>query len=234
MCKNFETMLETMNSCAQETLIDAMCEQWMASDRADALKQIQANPGIDLAGIEGSVVSGLKKAAGLLKVDADELISEKCLEALANLSAPEIVLVLNAIHVQWIEDNFSAKRWAQKYFKHQLFQYRKTSRISFEEVEKDLLFVQRYLEAGKCSVNKAEIEEAFEVYVDTDKSESDLDVIAKRARTFAPEIIHFIQVYRDSLNPEKKAAEIAEINEFLAAHTNPEEIMEIMISAVTE
>lgn len=234
MRKHFEKQLATVGTCAQVTLIDAMCEWWMAADRDDAFNQIKANSGVDLAGISNSVISGLEKAAQLLDIDSFELVSENSLEMLVKLTAEQIVLMLDEIHIQWIEDNFNAKRWAQKYFKGQLFQYRKTSRIPFGELEKDLLFVDRYLSAGYNRVTRREIQQVFQQYATADQGEEDLIAIAEKARTFAPEIIHWIEVYRDSLNPEKKAKEIEVINQFLAVHSDPEEIMEIMISAVAQ
>lgn len=226
-----ENMIATENSAAQNTLIDAMIEWWMASDKEDALKQINAAPGSDLAGIENSVVAGLTALAEQLGIDSNDLISEEKLAALAAATPKQIVIALDAIHRQWIRDNFTARRWAEKYFKGQLPQYRKTAKIAWDEVAKDLLFIAEYLKkAGNACSNEA-IQSAFAVYAEENSDNGDLPEIAEKARTFAPEIIDWIVAYRGKLDPVKKASHMAEINKFLDEHTDGAEIMEIMIAA---
>jgi len=205
-----------------------MCEWWMAKDENDAKQQIAAAPGSDLAGIKNSVVAGLTKAANLLKVDPAQYISEENLTSLKNLTAAEIVDVLDAIHLQWIEDNFTAKRLAEKYFKGQLPQYRKTSRNVWTEVLKDLLFVYQYLIAGGSKVSVEEIESAFGEYVAADTAEDDIPAIKARAMTLANEIIPQMKAFKLKAKPDLAA----EVEKFLDEHTDPVEIMDILVSSI--
>lgn len=233
--KTFENMLATANSAAQNTLINAMVEWWMAKDHEDAKEKINAAPGSDLAGITNSVVSGLTALAEQLGIDSNELISEEKLHALEAATPEQIVIALDAIHRQWVSDNFTARRWAEKFFKGQLPQYRKTAKLAWDEVVKDLLFIADYLiKGGNFICSNEEIQSAFVVYAEENSDDSDLTFIEKQARTFAPEIIEWIVAFRDKLDPEKKASQIEEINKFLDEHTDGAEIMEIMIKSVSE
>ena len=225
MRNTFRELLKTNGSCAQETLAAAMIEWWMAADKYDAMKKISNAPGCDLAGIANSVLAGLTQAATLLECDPEQLISESDIAVLQNLTAMQIVEVLNAIHLQWIEDNFTAKRWAEKYFKGQLGQYRKTSRIPFEELVKDLLFVQQYLTAAGCEVSVEEIHAAFDTYVTADTNDDDVFSLVSRAKKLAPEIISQMEALIGRAKPE-----IAnQVEDFLAEHNDPEEIMDILV-----
>lgn len=230
--KNFENMLATTNSCAQETLATAMVEWWMANDYADAIQQITAAPGSDLADIKNSVVSGISVLAKALDVEPNELISEEKLMVLVEATPAQIVMALNAIHIQWISDNFTARRWGEKFFKGQLPQYRKTAKIAWSEAVKDLLFIAEYLRKGGNTCSNEEIQGAFEAYAGANSADDDLEAIATKARTFAVDIIEAIKAYRAELDPKKKAEQIAEIDNFLAEHSDGAEIMEIMIAAV--
>ena len=230
----FENMLATSGSAAQETLIDALTNWWMAADREDAIRQIEAAPGEDLAGIENSVYAGLSVLAELPGIEMDDLINEKNLSGLADASPIDIVFALDAIHTQWIDDNFSAKRWAEKYFNGQLFQYRKTAKLPWRELLSDLLFIRRYLKRGGNTCSEEEIQEAFELYAQLHDDDDDLEEISEKARIFADEIINWISAYRNKLDSVKKSQQIAEINEFLSKHQDGAEIMEIMIESVSE
>ena len=229
MHTTFENKLRTWDSCAQDTLIEAMLKWYLAVDEYDARRQIAAEPGIDLAGIKNSVVAGLTMAANLLNVEPVQLISEEKLGVLKRLTASQIVEVLDAIHLQWIEDNFNAKRWAEKYFNGQLFQYRKTTRIPWAEVEKDLLFVQKYLIAGGTEVSVEEIKAAFDERVAADTAEDDLPVIKARAMTLADEIIPQLKAFQQLKAKPEVAPKVAA---FLEEHHDPIEIMEIMVSSI--
>ena len=225
-------MLATRNSAAQKTLIRAMLEWWMASNQEDAISQIEQNPGQDLAGISNSVLAGLKALAAELWVEAEALLEERNIEVLKYATPAQIVMALHAIHTQWIEDNFSARRWAEKYFKSQLPQYRKTAKLEWQEVAKDLLFISEYLKAGGNTVTEDEVKVAFEAYAAANAEDDDLAGIAVKARTFAPDIIAEIELFRAKLDPVKKAAMVSAIDEFLSQHEDGAEIMEIMIQAV--
>lgn len=230
--KNFKEMLKTANSAAQNTLANAMIEWWMANDRADAMEKINAAPGSDLAGIENSVLAGLTALAEQLGIDSNDLISEENLDALAAATPEQIVIALDAIHVQWVSDNFTARRWAEKYFKGQLPQYRKTAKLAWAEVVKDLLFIAEYLKNGGNICTEEEIQNAFVTYAAENAEDSDMTFVEKKASTFAAEITEWIVSFRGKLDPEKKASQIAEIDKFLDEHTDGAEIMEIMIAAV--
>lgn len=229
---NFENMLKTNNSCAQETLAKAMVEWWMATDHEDAIQQINAAGGADLAGIQNSVISGLSALAEALGVQADELIYEENLAVLERVTPEQIVNALNAIHVQWVRDNFTAKRWGEKFFKGQLSQYRKTAKIAWSEAVKDLLFISEYLKKGGNTYSEEEIKVAFEAYAEANSKDDDLVAIAILAHTFAGDIVDSIKAYRGKLDPKKKAAQVEEIDRFLAEHSDGAEIMSIMIEAV--
>ena len=228
-----ERMLKTTGTAAQETLISAMLEWWMASDRDDALSQIVAAPGKDLAGIKNSVIAGLASLAESLEVKLEDLLSEERLVVLSDAMASDVVKALDAIHLQWIEDNFTARRWAEKFFKGQLGQYRKTAKLPWSEVEKDLLFIKEYLKEYR-SFDDDDLQESFEEYAEVNSSDDDLEAIASKASSFAPEIIDWIVKFRDNLDPVKKAELITEINDFLSKHQDGAEIMKIMIEAVSK
>ena len=226
----FEKMLNTCGSAAQETLIDALINWGMANDRDDAMRQIHEHPGEDLAGITNSVFAGLKALADKLGVDVEDLVSEK-LDVLGLATPMQVIKACNAIHVKWIEDNFTARRWAEKFFKGQLPQYRKTSKLPWREVLSDLFFIRRYLEKGGNWYGEEELKDAFELYEVVESKDDDQADIIVKAMTFAPEIQKWIIAYRDKLDPEKKQSQISEIDEFLAKGYDGSEIMEIMIAA---
>lgn len=226
----FVDALARPGSAAQETLVKAMVEWWMATDRNEALAQINAHPGSDLAGIENSVVSGLTEAANILVCSLEDLISERDLTPLAKLTPFEILSILDSIHTQWIEDNFSARRWAEKYFKGQLFQYRATSNLPWKEVAKDLLFIQEYLTAAGCTVTEEDLKEAFALEVAALKGDQDLHETALRAVALADDIIPAIIAFREK--SAKKPELVAKIDAFLALHPDPVEIMGIMVKSI--
>lgn len=225
-------MLATRNSAAQKTLIRAMLEWWMASNQEDAISQIEQNPGQDLAGISNSVLAGLKALAAELWVEAEALLEERNIEVLKYATPAQIVMALHAIHTQWVADNFSSRRWGEKYFKGQLPQYRKTAKLEWKEVAKDLLFISEYLKAGGNTCTEEEIQAAFVEYCAANAEDDDMQAIASKARTFAPDIIAEIELFREKLDPVKKAAMVSAIDEFLSQHEDGAEIMEIMIQAV--
>lgn len=221
-------LLATKDSCAAQTLAKAMVNWWMASTEEEAYKQIEANPGEDLAGISNSVIAGLTSIADQLGIPAEDLIEEKDLSVLGALTAEQVVLALDSIHVQWIDDNLTARRWAEKYFKRQLGQFRKTSKLPFEEVSKDLLFIQQYLNEGGSTLTTQEIEEAFNAYCAADTDDMDLDFIREVAKTFKSEIISEMEAFAKKAKPE--IAE--EVRSFLSVHNNPIEIIEETLSII--
>lgn len=230
--KNFEINLETKGTAAQNTLVAAMLEWWMASDKNDALRQIAEKPGEDLAGISNSVFAGLNKLAEIAGCPAENLISECDLNPLKDVTSFDIIEALDAIHGQWIEDNFTARRWAEKYFKGQLPQYRKTAKIGFSEAKKDLLFIQEYFVKAGNPINIEEIELAYRTYATSNAVNDDVTGIATRAMKFAPEIIDRIRDFREKSS--NKPQLVQQIDGFLADHTDPQQIMLTMIDACCE
>ncbi len=225
--------IEKTGTAAQRTLINAMCEWWMASNKDDALAQIAAAPGQDLAGITNSVVSGLVALAEALRVPVEVLTTEENLSELRNATAEQIVFALDSIHQQWIEDNFSEKRWAQKYFKGQLGQYRKTSKIGFTEAIKDLLFIAEFLKTGGSPVTVEEVEVAYQQFAKADASDDDLVTVATRAREQLDpeEVLRQMKAFRDSLDPEKKADLISKIDAFIQ-DTPEDQVIDMLLAAV--
>lgn len=250
------TKLATPRSAAQNTLIAAMCEWWMATDRDDALRQINAAPGKDLAGITNSVIAGLESLAESINMDSAVLIEELALAVLVEAKPEHVVLALDAIHEQWIRDNFNARRWAEKFFKGQLYQYRKTANLPWSEVKKDLLFISSYLARGGWCMGESDsvtryanvnaIYDAFERYANANAGDDDLAFIAEKARTFAPEIVGQLYMFRvktqkaadekvaNGKDATKELALLARIDSLIVEHDgNGESIMEAMIASVS-
>lgn len=221
MMTMIKEMLTRNDSCAVRTLAKAMVEWYMASDEEDAINQIIANPGEDLAGISNSVIAGLTCCADQLGIPAEMLIEERDLSPLGTLTADQVVLALDAIHLQWISDNLTARRWAEKFFKGQLDQYRKTSKISFSEVSKDLLFIQQYLTAGGSELCLRDIEQAFTSYSLADEGDEDLDRIVRSANSFKDEIISAMEAFEKKAKPEMAK----EVRLFLEEYTDPKVII---------
>ena len=223
------TML-IVDSCAQRTLATAMVQWCMAKDYADAYSMINENLGEDLAGIETSIRAGLTCLAEDLNVPADDFISEKDLGPLYNATADQIIRALNCIHLQWISDNFTARRWAEKFFKGQLGQYRKTSKISFDELVKHLLFIQDYLKSGGCNVSIEEIRKAFEEFCFYDPGDEDLIDILCKAWDFRYQITD--EIIRFRKKSYKKPELVSKIDAFLEEYTTPEERVSEMLAVI--
>ncbi len=220
MTTTLKEQLTKKESCASQTLAKAMVEWWMAKDEEDAYMQILANPGEDLAGISNSVIAGLTCCAEQLGIPAETLIEERDLSPLGTLTADQVVRVLDAIHLQWIADNFTARRWAEKYFKGQLGQYRKTSRLPFTEVVKDLLFIQQYLTAGGSALCVSDIESAFKAY-SCEEGDEDLETIKEIVNSFKSEIIPAMEAFEKKAKPEMAE----KVRRFLDEYTEPEAII---------
>lgn len=222
----FEEMLAVENSAAQETLAAAMVEWWMATDQQDALQKIRANSGKDLAGIQSSVLAGLTACAEILDCSLESLVLETDLKLLKKLTAGDVILILDAIHKQWVEDNFNARRWAEKFFKNQLVQYRKTAKLSWDEVRKDYLFIESYLKAAGNIFEEQELYVAFTEYATKNSADDDLETLEK-AREFETEILGEIQKFREK--SDGKVEVVARIDGFLKLTSEPSEIIDKMI-----
>lgn len=229
--KKFEEMLAVTGSCAQATLASAMVEWNIAENASEAIRKIKASPGEDLAGIKSSVIVGLSSFSNSTGARLEELISESDIEVLQMVTPEEIVLALDAIHATWVRENLTVRHWVEKYFKMELDQYRKTAKLPWYEVKKDLLFISKYLENGKCMWTKYDIFKAFEEY--SHKSpDDDLEDIQEKVRSFAPDIVEEIIRYKYELSFHEMLIMYPIIDKFLSRYYDAEEIVEVMLSTI--
>lgn len=220
--KNFIVMINKNGSVAQETAISAMINWYMASSPEDAIAQIEAHPGEDLAGISGSVLHGIPFQEALEETDFTQV---------KKASANEIIGWLNNIHTAWAFENISPKRLAQKLCKEQLFQYLSTANIPWNEVVKDYLFVARYVAKSGNPVTIKELEAAFDAWKVENREKPEFDAtVDSMFRACAPQIVSAIEAYRDTLDKKKAADKVAAINSYLERHNfNGNSIIEEMI-----
>lgn len=220
--KNFIEMINKNGSVAQETAISAMINWYMASSPEDAIAQIEAHPGEDLAGISGSVLHGIPFQEALEETDFTQV---------KKASAAEIIGWLNNIHTAWAFENISPKRLAQKLCKEQLFQYLSTANIPWNEVVKDYLFVARYVAKSGNPVTIKELEAAFDAWKVENREKPEFDAtVDSMFRACAPQIVSEIEAYRDTLDKKKAADKVAAINSYLERHNfNGNSIIEEMI-----
>lgn len=209
-------------SAAWETAISAMTEWCIASSRAEAIAMIEANPGEDLADIAGSVLHG---------IPFQEALEETDFTKVKEASATEIIAWLDNIHTAWTFENIRPNRLAQKLCKEQLFQYRSTANIPWNEVVKDYRFVAQYVAKSGNPVTEKKLEAAFDTWKveNSEKPEFD-EKVDSMFRACAPLIVSAIAEYRDTLDQEKAADKVAEINSYLERHNfNGNSIIEEMI-----
>lgn len=219
--KNFIEMINKNGSVAQETAISAMINWYMASSPEDAIAQIEAHPGEDLAGISGSVLHGIPFREALEETDFTKV---------KEASATEIIGWLDNIHTAWTFENIRPNRLAQKLCKEQLFQYLSTANIPWNEVVKDYLFVAQYVAKSGNPVTIKELEAAFDAWKVENREKPEFDAtVDSMFRACAPQIVSAIEAYRDTL--DKKAADkVAAINSYLERHNfNGNSIIEEMI-----
>lgn len=220
--KNFIEMINKNGSVAQETAISAMINWYMASSPEDAIAQIEAHPGEDLAGISGSVLHG---------IPFQEALEETDFTKVKEASATKIIGWLDNIHTAWAFENISPKRLAQKLCKEQLFQYLATANIPWNEVVKDYLFVAQYVAKSGNPVTIKELEAAFDAWKVENREKPEFDeTVDSMFRACAPQIVSAIAEYRDTLDQKKAADKVAEINSYLERHNfNGNSIIEEMI-----
>ena len=218
--------------CAYETLADAMVTFGQAKNFEDAYEQIKSHPDEDLAGIETCVYTGLTSCAEQIGCSVEQLISEKDLSPLADLSALQIVKAIDAIHKQWIRDNFTPAMWVQKYFTGQLGQFRKMSRIPLYEAAKDLLFIQEYLLAGGNAIPLEEVEEAFVEYSKNDSGDEDIPLIEETVYGFKNVIVREIRNFREDKEAKNDTEMVERVNNLFRKTTNPEEILNEMLCVI--
>lgn len=208
--KNFIEMISRNGSAARETEVSAMINWYMASSRDDAIAQIEAHPGKDLAGIAGSVLHG---------IPFQEALEETDFTKVKEASATEIIAWLDNIHTAWAFENIRPDRLAQKLCKEQLFQYLATANIPWNEVVKDYLFVAQYVAKSGNPVTEKEMEAAFDTWKVENREKPEFDAtVDSMFLACAPQIVSAIEAYRDTLNPKKAADKVAEINSYLERH----------------
>lgn len=208
--KNFIEMISRNGSAARETEVSAMINWYMASSRDDAIAQIEAHPGKDLADIAGSVLHG---------IPFQEALEETDFTKVKEASATEIIAWLDNIHTAWAFENIRPDRLAQKLCKEQLFQYLATANIPWNEVVKDYLFVAQYVAKSGNPVTEKEMEAAFDTWKVENREKPEFDAtVDSMFLACAPQIVSAIEAYRDTLNPKKAADKVAEINSYLERH----------------
>lgn len=220
--KNFIEMINKNGSVAQETAISAMINWYMASSPEEAIAQIEAHPGEDLAGISGSVMHG---------IPFQEALEETDFTKVKKASATEIIGWLDNIHTAWTFENIRPNRLAQKLCKEQLFQYLSTANIPWNEVVKDYLFVAQYVAKSGNPVTIKELEAAFDAWKVENREKPEFDAnVDSMFRACAPQIVSAIEAYRDTLDKKKAADKVAAINSYLERHNfNGNSIIEEMI-----
>lgn len=208
--KNFIEMIGKNGSVAQETEAQAMINWYMASSRDDAIAQIEAHPGKDLADIAGSVLHG---------IPFQEALEETNFSKVKEAPATEIIGWLDNIHTAWVFENISPKRLAQKLCKEQLFQYLSTANIPWNEVVKDYLFVAQYVAKSGNPVTEKELEATFDTWKVENREKPEFDAtVDSMFRACAPQIVSAIAAYRDTLDSKKAADKVEEINSYLERH----------------
>lgn len=208
--KNFIEMISRNGSAARETEVSAMINWYMASSRDDAIAQIEAHPGKDLADIAGSVLHG---------IPFQEALEETDFTKVKEASATEIIGWLDNIHTAWAFENIRPDRLAQKLCKEQLFQYLATANIPWNEVVKDYLFVAQYVAKSGNPVTEKELEAAFDTWKVENREKPEFDAtVDSMFRACAPQIVSAIEAYRDTLDSKKAADKVAEINSYLERH----------------
>lgn len=208
--KNFIEMIGKNGSVAQETEAQAMINWYMASSRDDAIAQIEAHPGKDLADIAGSVLHG---------IPFQEALEETNFIKVKEASATEIIAWLDNIHTAWAFENIRPDRLAQKLCKEQLFQYLATANIPWNEVVKDYLFVAQYVAKSGNPVTEKELEATFDTWKVENREKPEFDAtVDSMFRACAPQIVSAIEAYRDTLDSKKAADKVAEINSYLERH----------------
>lgn len=208
--KNFIEMIGKNGSAARETEVSAMINWYMASSRDDAIAQIEAHPGKDLADIAGSVLHG---------IPFQEALEETDFTKVKEASATEIIAWLDNIHTAWAFENIRPDRLAQKLCKEQLFQYLATANIPWNEVVKDYLFVAQYVAKSGNPVTEKELEATFDTWKVENREKPEFDAtVDSMFRACAPQIVSAIEAYRDTLDSKKAADKVAEINSYLERH----------------
>lgn len=179
-----------------------------------------------------SITVGLTYLANQLDIPAEQLISCEDLSPLANASPRQIFFAIDAIHKKWIADNLTPYKWAENYFTGQLGKYRKITRISFQEVSQDFLFIKEYLEKGGCEVTLKEIQRIYTAFRNIDYGDADIEELREIVSSFGDRIFLGIIAFRKSCVEKNDKDMIYKINHFLSEHYTAASIISETLSVL--
>lgn len=168
---DFNQLLATEGTCARQTLISVLVESQKAYDAKAAVKRLNTYPGYDIIGIHPYVNAGMRSFSEQLQIPLESLVGETDLSPLEDVTSDQIFKALSSIHDCWINENFSALNWVEKFFARKLCFYLPAEALPFEVNKMNMLFIEKYLYAAGCLVNFADIEGC---YIDA-RSSSKLD-----------------------------------------------------------
>ena len=149
-----------MEKCLKTTLIDYMIQSNQASSEKEADKLVRTR---DFSYEKNLIKAGLCSLAESAGVTVGSLCIEeaKAISSLSFVSNKQIVEALNCIHEQWIKENLTPKLWVANYFEKNTIKYRRMEFLTFGEVSKDLVFINRYLEAANRKVKLNSLDAEF-------------------------------------------------------------------------
>ena len=177
-----------------------------------------------------SIAVGLGYLAKQLDVPVKQLISCEDLTPLAKASPRQVFFAIDAIHKKWISENLTPYKWSENYFTGQLGLYRKITRLNFEEVEKDFLFIKDYLEEGGCEVTLNEIQRMYNAFRNIDYGDVDIEEIRDIVSSFGDRIFLGITAYRKSCVEKNDKEMVYKINHFLSEHYSADAIISETLS----
>ena len=172
-------------SAWEQTMADAMVKWKLADDLGHAYELIDLRPGEDLAGIDSAVQTGLTSLETTMFLPEGSLFTEQ-LEGLSKVTELDIIEAIDAIHLNWREENW--KRFLEKCVLGEEQQYRQTQRIGWEEALKDLLFIRRYLMVAGVHLDELALEKTFEQWAsETANDNMDFEEISEALLSNASE-----------------------------------------------
>lgn len=181
---------------------------------------------------QGLIAVGLGYLAKQLDVPVKQLLSYEDLTPLAKASPRQVFFAIDAIHRKWIAENLTPYKWSENYFNGNLGLYRKITRLSFEEVEKDFLFIKDYLEEGGCTVTLKEIQRMYNAFRNIDYGDVDIEEIRDIVSSFSDRIFLGIITYRKSCVEKNDKEMVNKINHFLSEHYSADEIISETLSVL--
>ena len=178
------------------------------------------------------IAVGLGYLAKQLDVPVKQLLSCEDLTPLAKASPRQVFFAIDAIHRKWIAENLTPYKWSENYFNGNLGLYRKITRLSFEEVEKDFLFIKDYLEEGGCTVTLKEIQRMYNAFRNIDYGDLDIEEIRDIVSSFGDRIFLGITAYRKNCVEKNDKEMVNKINHFLSEHYSADEIISETLSVL--